>query len=397
MKVYIITNIGFPNGMAPANRISCYARAIMNVEVDCDVLVYRRTERFGFVPRNIESKGIINGVKFEYVGGTSLRGTNVIRRKLDDLRDKLTLIRLVLGKMALHDVLFIYSCSDTLFCILLCILAHVKRIKCVQDLCELPYGTTVEGLQNKINRFFETRFLLPLLDGVVPISDALDEYSTHFISKRCKRIKIPILVDFDEFDLEDNSGSACVPFIFHSGTLTEQKDGILGIVEAFALAVERTNVPIRLICTGKLEESRESDALAALIEKYHLKDRIQFVGYLSVEELKDYLSRAKVVIINKYQTLQNKYCFSTKLGEYMAAGKAIIITDVGEAMNWMKDEENCLIVSPKNTDELSRAIVKLFENDSLRSKISNGAKAQCQHFFDFHSYSQVLVEFMRSL
>lgn len=62
-----------------------------------------------------------------------------------------------------------------------------------------------------------------------------------------------------------------------------------------------------------------------------------FTGYLSHEDLKDYLSKASMVIINKYRNQQNEHCFSTKLGEYLAAAKPVIITNVGEAMNWLEN------------------------------------------------------------
>ena len=50
MKVYILTREPFPNGMAATNRIKCYAKAILQKGVLCEVLIFTRTEIYGKPP-----------------------------------------------------------------------------------------------------------------------------------------------------------------------------------------------------------------------------------------------------------------------------------------------------------------------------------------------------------
>ena len=162
-------------------------------------------------------------------------------------------------------------------------IAHGKKVKFVRDLCELPYGTSKETNSKVKWRNYTLTRQFPKCDGFIAISDSL--------------------VD--------------IPYIFHSGTLTEQKDGILGMIEAFGMALQKLSMPIMFISTGNKESSPHREAINELIEKYHLEKKLVFTGYLSETELKEYLSKASLVIINKYETQQNKYCFSTKLAEYM--------------------------------------------------------------------------------
>ena len=397
MKVAIVTNIPYPNGMAAANRISCYAEALLLGGAECEVIAYRRTERYGVTPKNTAGRGLAGNVPFRYVSGTPLRGSNAIKRKLGDLKDKTQLLRYVWRELHRGDALLLYIFSDPLYATLLCLLSRIREIKCTGDLCEIPYGTTTASMRNKMGRFIETRFLLPLLDGLIPISEELSVYASKYVSKRCRIQKIPILVDFEKYNLEERSHEADVPYIFHSGTLTEQKDGILGMVEAFGLAVAELSSPVKMVCTGRMEDAREAEQLRALINKYGLEDKIVFTGFLSNDELTDYLSKASIVIINKYRTEQNRYCFSTKLGEYMAAGKAIVITAVGEAMNWLEDGKDCLVVEPGDSSCLSAAVVRLFNESDLRIRISENAKYECRKFFDFRAWSDLFVSFYKSL
>lgn len=68
-----------------------------------------------------------------------------------------------------------------------------------------------------------------------------------------------------------------------------------------------------------------------------------------------------MMIINKYDTQQNKYCFSTKLGEYLAFAKPIIITNVGEAMNYLNDD-NAYIVETGYPEKIAEKIVEIANN-----------------------------------
>lgn len=51
-----------------------------------------------------------------------------------------------------------------------------------------------------------------------------------------------------------------------------------------------------------------------------------------MQKLMEYTKGASLFIIYKNENIQNKYCFATKLGEYLLSGNPVITTDVGEAM-----------------------------------------------------------------
>ena len=94
MKVYIVTKEPFPNGMAAVNRIKCYAKALIGQGISCEVLIFTRTERYGQTPRNTIGKGVTDeGIPFRYIGGTPIRGKNVLIRKIHDRLDKWNTLR----------------------------------------------------------------------------------------------------------------------------------------------------------------------------------------------------------------------------------------------------------------------------------------------------------------
>jgi glycosyltransferase involved in cell wall biosynthesis len=197
--------------------------------------------------------------------------------------------------------------------------------------------------------------------------------------------------------MEDHSSEAEIPYIFHSGTLFEQKDGILGMLEAFGKATQKLDKNIHFISTGTPNKSPHYHDIERIIKDYQIEDKVTFTGYLSNEELKDYLSKASLVIINKYPNQQNTYCFSTKLGEYLAAGKPVIITKVGEAMNWLKDGENAYIIEPNDTELLAQTIVNAINNPENRNKIALNGQKICKECFDYRNYGKKLLHFFNNI
>lgn len=399
MKVYILTGEPFPNGMAATNRVKCYARAIREGGLDCEVLIFRRTEVHGQKPKNTMGQGTFYDIPFRFIGGTPLRGTNVFIRKINDKLDIWRTEKYLRRKLQKGDVLFLYMGAHLELMLRFMEIAHSCAAYCVRDLCELPYGTGDET--NKTIQLREKTYKkqFPKLDGIISISDALLNLAKKYTLPTCKLIKVPILVDYNQYYLHDKSDGAEIPYIFHAGTLYEQKDGILGMIEAFGEVTQILKTPIRFISTGDINKTHEYEKsqIEEMITKYHLEDKLHFIGYISNDKLKDYLSKASLVIINKYSTQQNKFCFSTKIAEYLAAAKPVIITNVGEAMNWLTNGENAYVIEPGNITELTNTIVYVLTHIEESNKVGKAGQEACRRCFDYRAWSKPLNKYMMQL
>ena len=89
-----------------------------------------------------------------------------------------------------------------------------------------------------------------------------------------------------------------------------------------------------------------------------------------------------LTIINKYDTLQNKYCFSTKLGEYLSFARPVITTTVGEANNYLKDGINAYIVEPNRPDLIADKIVFIIEHPEEAQKVGEAGHELVLKDFD---------------
>lgn len=393
MNVYITTNAPIPNGMALTNRIICLAKAIVSEGIPCKIIIFTRTEIYGKEAKNLIGKGSFEGIEYQYIGNTPLRGSNPFIRKIHDIQDKIHLLLYLLINLNPNDIVINIAGRDVKFINSLTKLIHYKKAKFVKELCELPYGTGKETPKNIHKREYTLRTQFPQCDGIMAISDTLLSLAAKYTSPNCQLIKIPILVDFEKYRLPDCSSEASIPYIFHSGTLFEQKDGILGVLEAFGKAVKLLDSPIQLISTGNPQQSPHQHEIQNIIKQYQLQDKVIFKGYLNNGQLKDYLSKSSLVIINKYPNQQNTYCFSTKLGEYLAARKPVIITKVGEAMNWLTNGDSAYIIEPNNTNLLAKAITDAFQHPEISKAIGKRGQEVCEKSFNYRRYGVVLKDY----
>lgn len=397
MTVYIITKQSFPYGMAATKRIICFAKAIVSQAINCKVLIFTRTEIHGKTPRNTASEGVFEGIAFRYMGSTPLRGINPFIRKFHDAMDQLSLAIYLFKNLKKDDIVLSVVGRDVKYINALIHITHYKKAKFVRELCEIPYGTGKETKTTIKKRNYTLKKQFPLCDGIIAISDTLMTLAKRHISNKCHIIKIPILVDYEKYYIPDKSSEAKIPYIFHSGTLYEQKDGVIGMFEAFGKASRNLSETTHFISTGNPKESPQKHEILRIIDQYQLSEKLTFVGYLYSEQIRDYLSKASLVIINKHPNQQNKYGFSTKLGEYLAAGKPVIITKVGEAMNWLKDGESAYIIEPNDTDLLAKTIVDAFSDPEKRKAIGKNGQKVCKDNFDFRNYGENIGLFLQEI
>ena len=81
----------------------------------------------------------------------------------------------------------------------------------------------------------------------------------------------------------------------------------------------------------------------------------------------------------------------TKIFEYMATGKAIVASRLGQIGEVLVDQETALLVEPGNVAELTGAIMKLIESESLRARLGARARevAEREHTWE-HNARRVL-------
>ena len=342
MKVFFVVKNNFPNGLATTARVINYCKGMIENNIECEVIIPVAIERYEEPVKNVSYKGVYEGIPFFYVSRNPRRSKYLIYRKIKDIFDYIRALYYLYLHVTSDDVVIVYE-GGCFWFKLLAKVVHFKKAQIVMELNELPYGTSTETKKTIRKRAKMLNEVFPLYDGFFAISESLMNLARKY-SPRAQIIKIPIIVDTTIADnVEERIFSK--PYLFHSGSLFEQKDGIVGMLEAFAIANKKLGYSLNYILTGYPNKSRDYQLIVSTIEKLGIQEFIHFTGFIQAEQLRIYQKNCLATIINKYPNQQNEYCFSTKLGEYLAFAKPVIITNVGEAMYYLNNQ-NSYIVDP---------------------------------------------------
>jgi glycosyltransferase involved in cell wall biosynthesis len=74
--------------------------------------------------------------------------------------------------------------------------------------------------------------------------------------------------------------------------------------------------------------------------------------------------------------------FPFKLGEFLATGKAVIATNVGDVSKYLLNDVNSIVISPNSSDQIVSAITSLIENPEKIKQLGAKGRETAETFFD---------------
>jgi glycosyltransferase involved in cell wall biosynthesis len=132
------------------------------------------------------------------------------------------------------------------------------------------------------------------------------------------------------------------------------------------------------------------------VARHGLAERVTLPGLVPHAEMPAYLAACDILVSPHGRQADGGEFFGspTKLFEYMAAGRAIVASAVGQIAEALVDEQSALLVPPDDADALGAAIVRLVDDACLRMRLAQAARqaAEAQHTWRQNA-ERVLAEF----
>jgi glycosyltransferase involved in cell wall biosynthesis len=229
-------------------------------------------------------------------------------------------------------------------------------------------------------------------NSLIGISEHL-RYRLKAISKnKIPVFLIPISVNLENFENSNHIKANSNLKIFYGGSFTE-KDGIEHLIDAFDEVAKKHN-NIELVITGRGIKS-DLDRLNYLINKAVYKDKILFRGFLNATDYYSLLNECDIFCMIRVDSKYANAGFPFKLGEYLASGKAIIATNVGDVPKYLINNVNAIVILPSSVKGLADSLSFLIENpDKMRSIGIEGRKT-AETFFDSEKVSMKLYSILQ--
>lgn len=147
---------------------------------------------------------------------------------------------------------------------------------------------------------------------------------------------------------------------------------------------------IRLLLAGGISEPDFEADCRKIIDRHGLKDCVDFLGHQ--EDVASFLSRLDIFVLPSLSE-----AFPRALLEAMAAGKAVIATDVGGCAEAVVAGVSGLLAPAKDAAALAEKIEELIEDDVLRKQMGVAARRRIQEEFTMEGNVRRMEQIYRSL
>ncbi len=222
------------------------------------------------------------------------------------------------------------------------------------------------------------RRILRNIDRILPTSEPYIQSSPYLrpLADRCT--VIPLGIDIDHFATPRPHQVATIrtrhpgPLLLFVGRLRYYK-GLTYLIEA----MRQMAATLLIIGNGP-----QAAALHDQVAQSGLSDRVHFLGDISDDDLPAYYQAADLFVL---PSSQRSEAYGIALLEAMAAGAAVISTELGTGTSWLNQHGlTGLVVPPRDPAALAGAIRDLLADDARRRQLAANAQTRARNEFSLH-------------
>jgi glycosyltransferase involved in cell wall biosynthesis len=381
-RLWVATPEGCPNGMAGTARIMSHCYGFAEKNIDVKIIVFRSTESVEIANK---SQWINPRLEIKYTVAPLISPVFPIRC-WNRLRGIWNMLMFLAFSRSAPQVLFLYG-TPRVVSYLLKVICLSRKIVMIQERNEYPC------LEQSTFQRFQTllyyRYAFSPFDGMIVMTKLIHTWFRKRKWPESHLVHIPMSVNMERFAAippsPDNN-----PYLFYAGVISVKKDGVDLLISAFArVAMDFPRHQLILSGIGNdLEKMRE------LSEKYHLSKRILFTGYIPSEKIPAYVCNAEMLILARPRSKQAEAGFPTKLGEYLASGRPVITSTVGEIPDYLNDRESAYLVEPGDVDSLEKAIRDILNHPDVAGKIGECGRETAKRNFNAKPLSENILKWL---
>lgn len=251
------------------------------------------------------------------------------------------------------------------------------------------------ALANKSQELFEKNTYFKL-DAIALMTKTLYNHYEMNFAKGPKLLHLPMTVDLSRFDKEmyPNHLNLKQPYAVFVGVMCNVKDGVDILIDSFSnIAPDFKDLNLYLFgpwhydLPGHIEQ----------IKELKLEDRVFYKGLIDRDEIPNVLMNAEFLVLPRPDSKQAQGGFPTKLGEYLASGKPVCATKVGELPDYLIDKENVYFSTPGDTDSFTDSMVKLLKNKERSILIGKNGRKVAYTNFNAQTQGELLFSFLNNI
>lgn len=269
------------------------------------------------------------------------------------------------------------------------VVARLFRVRILHEVTEYPSEVLAPSLYGRFSLWFWEKVFVRAVDRQVVISRALRAY-VEALNPRAAILTIPATTVFGaREEREPRHG----PFTFvYTGSLNERKDGVLSLVAAFRRLFE-THPDIRLDMYGH-GYPHEAEAVRDMIDGQGLAGIIRLHAAIPSSEVPAVLRGASALVLCRPSSKQATGGFPTKLAEYLAAGRPVVVTRTGDIGLYLEDGVSAYLVPPDSVEAFAEGMRRAVDDPAEAERIGRAGWEVGRRHMDVEAAARKFLAWM---
>jgi len=390
LKVMVWTGSeAFPHGMASTQRIRLVAKALAEAGASVCIRV-AGLDRAGFSQGN-PTEGVFDGIPFRHVLGHTTLRSGKLGRICDRVTAVLRFTRELSNAAQSEKVDIVYSNTVELRPEVDRFLVGWTRkrigVPIVSNLVEAPWSLWdgCGAIKKRIS---------PLhgIDAALVISRFLMEWASKESSRLSRvfpMLYFPIVVDLHEAE-PDFAPKPQRRVIFAGAPAYDAT--ICFAVQAMATVWERYP-DCEMLLTGAAVQSPEGTRLQQQIASLQPKGRVRLCGLLNRADLLALYRQASALLIPLFADIRSIARFPIKIGEYLASGRPVVTSCVGEMPAFFKDGVNACVAIAGDAASFGERIVRVLDDPAWAAETGRNGWETARQQFHYSVHGATLLDF----
>jgi|GEM_PF-4304462 len=389
--------MGYPHGTGAASRVRNYAQGLMKAGATVEVACLVPTELSKATAINCVSCEDHRGIRFEYLCGSPIRSRSFVIRRVRKIQSAIRLagriLRLRRRSGRERSAVLLYSDSPGWTAVTV-LAARIGGVPVILDVCEFPSLTVSHRLLAHIRYRIQVRFLYRFVAGFSVISTFLREWLKEQGVSSGRIILIPPMIDLEEWGSASDIVETETHSIVYSGNLGHL-DELRDLWAAFRI-VAGINPGAVLRIIGGYSGDSAMNMLKDWAAEDGLSARLELMGWLPHERQRMELRKAAICVLPRRKGHFSTAGVPNKMAEYLASGRPIVASSVGDIPLYVRDGVSGILISPEEGHEkFAEAILRfLMQPDEARSAGREG-RAVAETRLDTVRNGERLHEFIR--
>lgn len=238
--------------------------------------------------------------------------------------------------------------------------------------------------------------ILSKVDGIIAITSFLEK---HFASKNIPVVRVPSFIDPEEF-------AAKIPAVpddpqkeyqFTYLGRMDPRDGPMMIVKAIQ-EILNDNYRAKLNVIGTAGEKGLAKKVRDYVEADPLlAQSVTFWGRVSYEQLYERLALSDCFIFNRESGKEAECAFPTRLPEFLATGKPVIVSNVCDIAEYLEDDKDAIIIEADSVESLADGLKRAVKLSDGGESMGASGREKCDSTFNYIKCSQTVLDFIQEV